>query len=99
MTGKETPPPGLDIGQRGGSEFLVRTGANSGRIVDTGTGAIDTVPDFGSALAAGDWEPVSDPDGASAALRLVAEAEARWRERAGGGIGGIDFDGGDNDGI
>lgn len=81
---------GRIAGQRGDREFLVQTGDNTGRVVDLETRSIATVPDLRAALDGGGWEPASDPQGTDAALRLVAESEARWRDRI-GPLAGIDL--------
>lgn len=81
---------GRIAGQRGDREFLVQTGDNTGRVVDLETRSIGTVPDLRAALDGGGWEPASDPRGADAALRLVAESEARWRDGT-GPVAGIDL--------
>lgn len=84
---------GLVLGQRGTTEFLLRTGENTGRVVDVGAETVSTVPNLALELAEGDWGEVTDGDGARAAISLVAQSEARWRETA-GDLSGIDFSGG-----
>ncbi len=93
------PPEGVGraIGQRGTTEFLVRTGDNTARIVDVATGSVSTVPDLKSELASGGWEQLSDPAGADKAVFLVKASEARWQKTT-GGLSGIDFGGGKEDG-
>ena len=86
----DTPSAGRILRQRGTGEFLVQTGPDSGRVVDTGTGAVSTVPDLETALAGGGWLDVTDPAGAEKAVFLVRASEARWR-KTGEEFGGIDF--------
>ncbi len=102
---------GRVIGQRGITQFLLRTGENSGRVVDVGkadiaadaatgkvaAGAVTTVPNLALELTEGDWGEVTDGDGAEEAVSLAAQSEARWRKTAGDLIG-IDFGGGKEDG-